>query len=220
VTASPAQTAPPSGGTRQASGYSPRAAAFFAERGIEPAVAARAGVAERGGALTFTVLGRDGIFERTRRIAGSGPAKVLQPRGRRLELWWPHWRPEYAPSVLLVEGETDALAAASALASGPLTRFDELPIAALPGCGFPVRRLVDELLWVECRLIYFALDADQAGRKFTRQACHALDPEGIRTAVVSLPDGADLAETAVAVAPERRGKWIVELLQGAEAGPR
>lgn len=193
---------------------------YFASHAISPRLAANLGVAERDRSLIFTVATETGSFRRTRRLNGCGPAKVLQPRGQSLELWWPRWRPELARTVLVVEGESDALAAASALEAGPPTPFDELPIAALPGCGFPVRRLVEELVRVECRFAYFALDADEAGRKFTRSACRALDFTGIHTAVLSLPEGADLADVAAAKAPDDRAAWMVELLLAGEGGAR
>lgn len=197
--------------------YSLSARRFFAERAISPAVAAKVGVAERDGSLVFTVgtLAGDS-FQRTRRLAGAGPTKVLQPRGRPLEIWWPRRRPIVAPTVLLVEGETDALAAQSAMAVTPIRQLAGFEVGALPGTGFPVDRAVEDLRAMEARFVYLAFDADDAGRKLTRKLTAALDLAGMRTAPLAIPDGQDLSDVLAAEHPERRGERFADLLLEAE----
>ena len=196
-------------------GYSPAGERLFASRAILPAVAARAGVAERDGMLVFTVATKSGSsFQRTRRLGGGG--RVLQPRGQSLEIWWPRQRPMYAPTVLLVEGESDALAALSALAVTPIRQLAGFEIGSLPGTGLPVDRIVEELREMETRVAFTAFDGDDAGRKLTRRLSAALDLAGISTARLAIPDDRDLADLLVAEPPERRGERFAELLLAAE----
>jgi hypothetical protein len=143
---------------------------------------------------------------------------MLQPPGQRLEVWWPLGRPEYAPALLLTEGEADALAAISALAARPVAALPEYAVGALPGTGFPVKRLVAELRQAEARFVYLAFDADPAGFRLTRRVGWELDPAGIRVAPLAILEGHDLAETLAAVEPARRGKRLEMLLREAEAG--
>lgn len=196
--------------------WSPPALNYFASHAIDPSFAARAGVAERGASLVFTVTTERGSFQRTRRLNGRGPAKVLQPRGQSLEVWWPLHRPMYAPTVLLVEGESDALAALSALAATPVRQLAGFEVGALPGTGFPLGRVVEELRGMEARFAYLAFDADDAGRKLTRRLRLALDQVGVRTAQLAIPDGGDLSDVLAAVAPEHRGERFADLLLEAE----
>lgn len=195
--------------------WSMRALAYFESHAIDPHLAAALGVAERDDSLVFTVRTEEGSFQRTRPLDGS-PTKVLQPPGQFLAVWWPRGRAEYAQTVLVVEGESDALSAATVLAGGPLGPFNELPIAAIPGTGFPAGRLAAELRRVECEFAYLAFDADDAGRCCTRRVRHALDLARIRSAPVSLSDGADLADAAAAVPKAERGEWMASLLLDAE----
>jgi hypothetical protein len=201
------------------SAYSSRAAAYFAAHAIDPAVAAGLGVAERNGSLVFTVRrpGGRGSFQRSRALAGC--VKVLQPKGEPLTMWWPAHPPEFAPTVLLAEGEGDALTVIGALASRPIANLPEHAVAALPGTGFPPRRVAAELLRVECKLAYLAFDGDPAGWRLTRTVGWELDPLGIRVAPLAIPEGADLADVLAATEPERRGERFAELLLGTESPP-
>jgi hypothetical protein len=63
------------------SGYTDEARAFFKARGIDPDLAAELGVAQEGDELIFPPVGR------CRNLKGTGPAKVRQPKGRKLTLW-------------------------------------------------------------------------------------------------------------------------------------
>jgi hypothetical protein len=108
--------------------YTDHALAFFGSRGIDPAVAAELGVVQDGDDLIFPPVGR------RRNLNGAGPAKVRQPRGKRLALWC---LTPLGPAVLLAEGETDALAAYTALTFAPA---DAAPITdrAIPGSRVPL----------------------------------------------------------------------------------
>src|SRR4029077_5135740 len=86
---------------------------YFAAHGIDPSLAASLGVRERSCALVFPCCDANGAFERVRPL-GDGPAKVRQPRGRALCCWWPAGRDDRA-AVLVCEGESDALAALTAM---------------------------------------------------------------------------------------------------------
>ena len=172
---------------------------------ITPAVAARAGVVEREGSLVFTVTAEDGhAFERVRPLA-PGPAKVFQPKGEPLAKWWPLGQPMYAPTVLLTEGASDTLAALSALATTPVRRLAGFDVAALPGTGFPIERVVPSLRAMECRFAYTAFDGDEAGAKLTRRLSLALDLAGIRSAALPVSSGHDLGEMLTALTLASRG---------------
>jgi hypothetical protein len=206
--------------------FSEKASAYFRERAIYPATVAKAGVREQAGAIVFPYLAEDGAsFERRRSLDG-GPAKVMQPRGWPLAPWWPAGRPDTAPWVLVCEGESDALAAMSALAAAassdvPYLRraadtlgLGTLPVVAVPGCGYPPAKLAEALRAVGCVEARLAFDADQAGRAYTDRAAVALVKAGIRPFVVHVRDGSDIA--ADAAHADDRGDWIANVLADAE----
>jgi hypothetical protein len=193
--------------------WSETARGYFAARGINPRLAAAVGVRERSLSLVFPVRGEGEPFQRVRQLTGA--AKVLQPRGRPLTVWWPRGRPEYASTVLLVEGESDALAAMSALASHPVSDLPGYAVAALPGASFPVDRIADDLRAMESTFVYSAFDADAPGRKLTNRVRWALDEAGILLAPIAIPDGQDLAEVLAAVEPQTRGQRLADLLREA-----
>jgi len=125
------------------SSFSQRAHDFFAALAITPALATAVGVREDAGRLLFPYRSSEGaIFFRERSLNGGGPAKVKQPSGEPLRLWWP-FGPPRSKSALVCEGESDLLAAAESLSD---CSYHELGMAAIPGTGFRVRRLAEELL--------------------------------------------------------------------------
>ena len=203
------------------SAYSPAADGYFKSHAIDPAVAARLGVAERDASLGFTVRrpGGCGSFQRTRPLGGVA-AKVLQPRGQRLELWWPAGPPEFAPVVLLAEGEGDVLAALSALVQEPIAALPEHAVGALPGTGFPVERVVEEMRRIECAFCYTCFDADEAGRKLTRRLSAALDLSRIRSASLPIRADRDLADELARVPASLRGQRFAGMLLAAESSGR
>lgn len=99
----------------------------FAARAIDPEVAAELGVRENGHGLEFPYP--NGVaeqFARTRGLNGAGP-KVRQPAGTRLCPWQPVPSDE-TREVLVCEGESDLLAAVSALRRSPLEELRDLPV--------------------------------------------------------------------------------------------
>ena len=191
------------------SAFSERALAYFASHAVDPAVAEALGVREEGGRLVYP-LGR--------RRSLNGQGHTQQPRGEPLAAWWPCHRPERPGDFVLVcEGESDALAALSALARSPEdAKLRELPVLAVPGTGYPTKRLVDELAAVEPREVLLALDADDAGRSATARVTDALHERGLTVAPVELEDGEDLASYLARLPVERRGEWIANALCDAE----
>jgi len=137
------------------------------------------------GELVFPYRTPDGAgFTRLRSLNG-GSAKVKQPPERSLALWWPLRRPRGAEAVLVCEGESDALAALEPLSE---SRFASLELVALPGTGFPAKRLAEQLVAVGTRDAFLALDADEAGRRYAEKAASALREAGIRPIVVEFED--------------------------------
>ncbi len=206
--------------------FSEKARSYFRGRAIFPSAVALAGVREENGALVFPYLAEDGTsFERRRSLDG-GPAKVLQPKGQPLVPWWPAGRPDTAEWALICEGESDALAAMSALAAAassdvPYLRkaadtlgLGTLPVAAIPGCGYPPAKLAEALRAVGCVEARLAFDADQAGQAYTDRAAVALVKAGVRPFRVHVRDGSDIA--ADAADADDRGDWIANVLADAE----
>ncbi len=205
--------------------FSEKARSYFRGRAIFPSAVALAGVREENGAIVFPCVAEDGsTFDRRRPL--NGKTKVLQPAGRPLAPWWPAGRPDTAPWVLVCEGESDALAAMSALAAAassdvPYLRraadtlgLGALPVVAIPGCGYPPAKLAEALRAVGCVEARLAFDADQAGRAYTEKAAVALVKAGIRPFRVHVRDGSDIA--ADAASAEDRGEWIADELADAE----
>lgn len=199
-------------------GYSAEARAYLEAHAIDPVVAAEVGVREQEpGVLLFPYIAEDGsTFDRGRSLNGSGRAKVMQPKGKPLVPWWPAGAPKQAESVLVCEGESDALAALAALREAPAcTGLRDLPVVAVPGTGFPPAKLAEALAAVGAREVRLALDADDAGRGYTKQAIEGLCAAGIKPFTVMLPDGRDLADCAAAA--DDAGEWIANLLIDAQA---
>ena len=130
--APPTEVAPVSGG------FGTVAVDYFGAHAIDPELATACGVREVEGELVFPYRTPNGAgFTRLRSLNG-GSAKVKQPPERSLALWWPLRRPRGAEAVLVCEGESDALAALEPLSE---SRFASLELVALPGTGFPAKRL-------------------------------------------------------------------------------
>jgi hypothetical protein len=194
-----------------ARGYSPAALDYFAARAINPKVAESIGVREANGSIVFPY----GAFERTRSLNGNAPARTLQPSGEPLVTWWPVGRCG-GDAALLCEGESDALAAISAL-SGPLPveHVRDLPVVAIPGTGYPVGRLVGDLAEAGVTQVWLALDGDTAGRRYVERAAPALKAAGVQPFLIDLPDDRDLADCLAAA--EDEGEWIANAIFEAEA---
>lgn len=171
---------------------------YFRAHGIDPTVAAQAGVLERDGSLIFPYQDDNGAFERVRCLGGD--SKTHQPRGRALSCWWPAGRADPLSEVLVCEGESDALAALTAIhgAGHPVARgiLDGIAVVAVPGASFPADRLVAEL--GGCEFAILASDADKAGNGFIKRATAALATTGITSVRLPLSGGHDLADELAA----------------------
>ncbi len=194
--------------------YGPAALGYFSEHAIDVAVAAQVGVAERGGSLVYTYRADDGSpYQREYALSPNGGPRARQPAGQGLTLWQPIDRT--GELALICEGESDALAALTALREAPLEELRELPVFAVPGTGYPVNRLAEGLRAAGVRDALLAFDADDAGKGYTGKAADALVAAGLRPIPVELPEGADLADTAAAA--EHPGSWLAGLLTDSQA---
>lgn len=183
-----------------------RARKYFAERAIGPRVAHELGVKLDGNELVYPTGKR-------RPLSGDGP-RFTQPAGKPLGLWWLQ-RPTAWTSCLLCEGESDALAAVTALRSSPQkAHLADLPVAAVPGTAFPAERIVAELR--NMTTAFLAFDSDDAGQRATVKAEEALFPAGIRPVVVPVPPDHDLASWLVDLPEEERGEVFANVLHDAE----
>lgn len=157
------------------------ALALFESHAINPNVAEAAGVAEENGSLVYPTGKR-------RSLNGKGH---LNPTGQRVRAWWVH-RGAGESSVLLTEGETDGLAAHSALSKDG-NPFAGLPILAVPGCQYPPDTLAHGLLGYGIKTAYVCFDADAPGNEARDRAVRVLRDRGLRAIPVPLPRDEDLA---------------------------
>jgi hypothetical protein len=183
----------------QATDYSPAVLGYFAAHGIDPGVAASAGVTANDRRVAYPYVDADGRYERVRVL--DGDAKTQQPRGRQLCPWWPAGTPDEPETVLVCEGESDALSAltairaASGVAEGILAG---VKVVGVPGATFPAERLAGELQARGVQVALLASDMDAAGEQFAERSAAALRAAGIRSARVPLRAGSDLAESLAA----------------------
>lgn len=198
--------------------FTPDALAYFETHAIRPAVALGAGVSERAGCLVYPYRDDEGTYERSRSLS-QADGKTQQPRGRALGCWWPMGRPERATSVLVCEGESDALAAASALdgdVAHPIANeiLQGLAVIGVPGASFPTNRLVTELRSVDARRVILAADGDEAGDGLASRTTAALAADDIEVSRLSLSRGSDLADHLAAAGAART--WLAEAIADAQ----
>lgn len=172
---------------------------FFAARAIDP-------IAARGVGVRFN--GHELLYPNGRRRILTGNGGHVQPKGQTLAAWWLRSGPG---TPVVCEGESDALAALSALkASPPIAGLRDAPVVALPGCAFPADRLIASLRGR--RQAFLIYDADDAGRRAQAKMAEALGRKGIRPLAVELPDGMDLAEWLRSIPAEERGDRFADVL--------
>jgi hypothetical protein len=199
--------------------FTERALGYLRDHAIDPQVALDAGVREDPVELVFPNVDDRGGYVRRRPWPRPGEtAKVLQPGGRSLGLWWPLGRPEPgAAAVLVCEGESDALAGVTALRDAPpASGFAGVAVCAIPGTSL-ARHLGEHLAPLAVQEAFLALDADEPGRMATEAAIDALRAAGIRPIPVELPDGQDLADMLAAIEPDQRGHRLANRLADADA---
>ena len=205
---------------RDDTAFSELALAYFAAHAIDPAIAAQVGVSERRGSLVYPCVDGEGNFERTRSLT-EGNKRTIQPTGRPLVCWWPAGRPTRARSVLVTEGEPDALAALSAIAradslpDAPRGLLQTLAVVALPGVGFTPAKLAEELRSVGAEQVVLAPDGDDAGERCVERLAVALAAADLPTSRLALPAGSDLADclAAASTPPE----WLAGAVADSEA---
>ena len=95
--------------------FSPAVAAYIERHAIDLDLAYRLGVRYSGDTIAYPYTTRDGRTFWRRRALNNPERRTKQPTGEPLILWWPAGRAEAGSSVLLCEGEPDALAALTAL---------------------------------------------------------------------------------------------------------
>jgi hypothetical protein len=191
---------------------------YFASHGIRPEIASAVGVHLSGG-LRFPYYDELGsvLFERKRDMM---EGKVYQPAGKGLLPWTPVGT---GPALIVFEGESDCLAALSAMykpAPAPaceVQRRDDLPPplveltpVALPGAGVCHGALADLVEELDASVL-IAFDGDEAGRvaaaKLKEKISHATS--------IDLPDGKDLADLLAAADDPTAA--LAELVAEAEA---
>lgn len=198
--------------------FSAAGAAYFKVRGIDPEMASRCGVREENGAIVWPTVDADGAPALRRRSLNGGP-KVRGPAGATLGVWWPTGPPDPGRVVLVAEGESDALAALSALArdeqeaEARIAR-DAVTVASVPGTGFPADRLVRALCDAGAPEAILALDGDAAGRAATAKMTRALIAAGLRVRALQLADGEDLASTLAV--QDQPAAWLGRAILDAE----
>jgi hypothetical protein len=175
---------------------------YLKRHAIDPLVFAQVGVTEHDGRLILP-------NGRSSALNGAG-AKVKQPAGVPLALWWPTGPPQDGATVLVCEGESDALAALSTIGLSKMQHMGSpgdplagITVAAVPGTGYPASRLAEDLRGVGVAIL--AYDGDQAGRTAAARAARELDDTGIACHDLGIPDGLDVADCLAALHPEPAG---------------
>lgn len=178
---------------------------YLEAHAIDPALAVELGVTAEGMRL---------VCPNGREVSVNGDKpKVRQPAGQKLAAWWPVGKVSASGVALVTEGESDALAALTALRSAPIAGLRDWPVCSIPGVGYPVTRAVEDLS--ETRVVFLLLDADKGGQSWAAKAGEALREAGKSVVPVELPEGADLADCLAAA--EHPGEWIASALLDAEA---
>jgi hypothetical protein len=173
-------------------GWSTGAVAFFRSRAISPEVAVECGVTESDGALHYPNVSEDGTpFWRERPLRGRG---TRQPRGVPLVAWWPGGKSPRAISAMVTEGESDALAALTAIRASRSRTVKGVAVVSVPGTGFGADKLVKHLAACGIESVWLAFDADDAGQAASEKAARALAHRHIRGREIRFPPGMDLAE--------------------------
>jgi hypothetical protein len=172
--------------------WSAGALAFFRSRAISPEIAVECGVTEHNGALHYPNVSEDGTpFCRERPLRGRG---TRQPRGVPLMPWWPGGTSPRSVAAIVTEGESDALAALTAIRVSRSRAIKGIAVVSVPGTGFGADKLAKHLVACGIETAWLAFDADDAGRAANENAARALAHRHIRARVLRLPQGMDLAE--------------------------
>lgn len=187
---------------------------YLSARGINLKLARECGVHEEKGAIIWPTVDVNGCYwPRRRKLGGSGAkCRPVYP-GRSPGCWWPMGQPRrIAGDVLVCEGESDAMAAASALAASDGPPVD---VCSITGCGFPIETLVNEMLAVHATVACLAFDGDQrkppefkptASEYAISRFSAALVKAGVGVRLLDIPSGYDLANVLGGIV-EPDGVW-------------
>ncbi len=199
--------------------FSAPALRYFSEHAIAPGVAAALGIVASGAELRYPYTAPDGSEYLRRRNLNEEITK--QPKGQKLDLWQPV-PIAGAAGLIVCEGESDYLAAISALyseAGASLARCPDLPPPleglvpiALPGVNSCHSKIVDLKLDV---WIFF--DGDTAGRDNAVKLAAAVRRAGKQAHILELPDGKDLADLLRATGEP--AEWLAEQIAAVEPEP-
>lgn len=186
---------------------------YLESHAVDLSLAAELGVYGMGDSLVFPYPGEDGesMFERRKVLGG----KIFQPPNQSLALYWPMGRE--GVDVVLTEGETDTLAACSALNDDP-EYWEGCAVAGLPGTGMNTDKIVEELK--DYQRVYIVMDSDGPGRKKRDSLYPALVEAGIRAVPVDLAEGCDLSDELVVIPRRMRSKWLADYLRYSEQDVR
>lgn len=205
---------------------------YFASHGIDEKIAKILGVDwwDESGRIDFPYTGENTLPFRRERDVSTG--KTFQPKGTKVV----PWTPVGTDGVLLVcEGESDCLAAISALyeivdladeGEAPdrhLYRKDDLPppVAelapiAIPGANSAHQKVAD-LAEKEVCDVWIALDGDEAGRTNAEKLAKKINAKrNCSAGILNLPDGKDLADLLAAA--DDPVEALANLIAEAEAG--
>lgn len=198
--------------------FSPTALGYFAGHAIDPHLAWQCGVREHRGDIVWPTVDAEGRGSPRRRRLADGPGpKVRGLAGRSLGVWWPLERPLSVGSadVVVCEGESDAMAAASLL-NGSTAVF-------VASGHVPATVLAAELRDVGAGVAALAFDGDMAGGRTADRLATELVAQGIGARIVAVPFGHDLASVLAGIPtpdgpwPEDREAWFAEALVSARS---
>src|SRR5829696_7337696 len=188
---------------------SPATRAYLERHGIDPDFAYAQGVRSNGDDPVYRYTRRDGSTFLRRRDLNDPNKRTFQPKGEPLIPYCPTGRPGPGETALILEGETDQLAAAQYLNGNGRA-------VGIPGTTMPVERIVAEVS-LAGRVI-LGLDNDDAGRKATDEIARALQPMGIPVHLLGLPEDHDLSD--VIVDQEDPAGWLAGAVEGARPVPK
>jgi hypothetical protein len=192
--------------------WSDQALAFFRSHAISAEVASACGVTERSGALCYPNLQEDGTPFWRERILREG--RTHQPPGVGLVPWWPGGKPPHAVAVVATEGESDALAALTAIRASRSHLIRGIAVVAVPGAGYSADKLSAHLAAIGIERVWLVYDADDAGRTANDRAGRALARRGITARTLRLANGKDLSDCLAA--SDDPARWLErELMAGA-----